>query len=79
VPFLDTELRNGIGHHAARYDSQSDSVVCVKAGGGKLQSKSIPYTEFCRKVISMVSRLSVVEIYLDSAIIALGGRIEPDA
>jgi hypothetical protein len=77
VPFLDTELRNGIGHHAARYDSQSDSVICVKAVGSKLQLKSVPYTEFCRKVISIVSRLSVVETYLDSAITALGGKIEP--
>jgi len=74
--FLDTKIRNGIGHHSARYDAVDDTVVLVDNKGQELKSDRIPYTEFCRKVVSIVSRLFVVETYVNSAVAALNGHLE---
>lgn len=78
MPFLNTDLRNGIGHHAARYDAERDLVVCVKAKGADLKHSVIPYTEFCRKVLSLVSRLAIVEDYLYHAVKFAGGKLKKD-
>ena len=74
--FLDTTVRNGIGHNSARYDPVDDVVLLVKGEDDRLRRESVGYTEFCRKVVSLVSRLFVVEIYLNSAVRALGGYLE---
>jgi hypothetical protein len=77
VPFLETDLRNGIGHHAARYDAQNDFVICVRPRGEELDYWGVPYTEFCRKVMSLVSRLFVAELYLVAIVRLLRGRLRP--
>ena len=74
--FLDTRVRNGIGHNSARYDAVDDAVILVKSKGSELKTEKINYTEFCRKVVSTVSRLFVVETYLNAAVRALGGHPE---
>ena len=76
--FLDTRVRNGIGHNAARYEPVDDTVILVKNKGQDLIKESMPYTEFCRKVVSMVSRLFAIEVYLNSAVAALGGHLEAE-
>jgi hypothetical protein len=76
--FLDTGIRNGIGHNSARYDAVDDTIVLVRSKDQELKSERIAYTEFCRKVVSMVSRLFVVETYLNSAIAALNGHLEDE-
>ena len=73
--FLDTRLRNGIGHNSARYDAVDDAVILVKNKGRELKTEKVNYTEFCRKVVSMVSRLFTVETYLNAAVKALGGHL----
>jgi hypothetical protein len=74
--FLETRIRNGIGHNSARYDSAGDAVILVKSQGDDMKTDRIPYTEFCRKVVSMASRLFLVETYLNSAVASLGGYLE---
>ncbi len=34
-PFIDTSLRNGIGHNSAHYDAATDEVVWVSGSGRK--------------------------------------------
>jgi hypothetical protein len=77
--FLDTRVRNGIGHNSARYDAVDDAVIPVKSKAGELKTDKINYTEFCRKVVSMVSRLFVVETYLNAAVRAVGGHLDGGA
>ena len=77
--FLDTRVRNGIGHNSARYDAVDDAVIPVKSKAGELKTDKINYTEFCRKVVSMVSRLFVVETYLNAAVRAVGCHLDGGA
>jgi hypothetical protein len=75
--FLETRVRNGIGHNSARYDPVDDVVALVSSKDDQLVEARIPYTEFCRKVVSMASRLFAVETYLIDAIRSVGGQLEP--
>jgi len=75
LPFLDTALRNGIGHHAARYEPAKDHIVCVKVAKEQLSHWTLGYTEFCRRVMELASQLFAIELYLYAMIEMNGGRL----
>lgn len=66
VSFMDSELRNGIGHHSAIYESKADEVVYYSHGGPALNERRIPYTEFAHKVLSIYSALELAALYFHS-------------
>lgn len=57
VPFMDTSLRNGIGHNSAKYNPSKDEVVCIQQSGTALLEDPIHYTIFCDKVLELASVL----------------------
>jgi hypothetical protein len=65
---MDTKLRNGIGHNAAHYDVATDEIVCVKAKGAALQEWRISYTDFCYKMLDLVSATYFSEAFLRAAL-----------
>ena len=66
VSFMDSKLRNGIGHHSASYDSKTDEVVYYSHGEPALEEKRLPYTEFAYKVLSIYSALELAAHYFHS-------------
>jgi len=74
-PHLDTTLRNGIGHNAARYDAASDEVVSVKQVGATLLEDRINYTVFCDQVLELCSILFHSEIYFSALVEEVDGKL----
>jgi len=66
VPFMDSKLRNGIGHHSAFYEPKTDEVVYYSHGEPTLAEKRMPYTEFAYKVLSIYSSLELAALYFHS-------------
>jgi len=73
VPFMDTSLRNGIGHNSARYDSSKDEVVCIQQSGTALIEDRMHYTIFCDRVLELTSVLFHSEEYLFALLKNAGG------
>lgn len=78
-PHLDTTLRNGIGHNAARYDAASDEVICIKQVSSKLVEERLNYTVFCDQVLGLASVPFHSEGYFFSLVEEVGGRLRKDA
>jgi hypothetical protein len=66
VPFMDSKLRNGIGHHSAIYEPKTDEVVYYSHGEPTLVEKRMSYTEFAYKVLSIYSALELAALYFHS-------------
>lgn len=66
VPFMDSKLRNGIGHHSAIYELKTDEVVYYSHGEPILMEKRMSYTEFAYKVLSIYSALELAALYFHS-------------
>ncbi|MGP8051017.1 MAG: hypothetical protein ACLPYB_10440 [Desulfobaccales bacterium] len=73
VSFMDTSLRNGIGHNSAKYDSSNDEVVCIQQSGSALIEERIHYTIFCDKVLELASVLFHSEEYFFTLLTNAGG------
>lgn len=78
-PHLDTTLRNGIGHNAARYDAALDEVICIKQSSSKLIEERLNYTVFCDRVIGLSSVVFYSEDYFFSLLEEVGGTLRNDA
>lgn len=63
VPFIDSKLRNGIGHHAAHYDVKLDSIHYVNENEKGATHFQISYVRFCEKVVRLYGQLEIVSIY----------------
>ena len=63
VPFIEHRLRNGIGHNAAHYDVVDDRIDYQIENQSGVQKFSIPYIEFCEKVVSIYEQLELVSLY----------------
>jgi len=59
ISFMDSKLRNGIGHHSAIYDTKTDQVFYYSHGESVLAERRLPYTEFVYKVLSLYSALAL--------------------
>ena len=63
VPFIDSHLRNGVGHHAAHYSADSDSIEYVNENPKGITRENISYTRFCEKVVTLYGQLEAVSNY----------------
>ena len=67
VPYMDSKLRNGVGHHSARYVVKSDTISYINHGSKGDQEFSISYISFCEKVVQLYVQLETVFFYWTSA------------
>jgi hypothetical protein len=74
MPVLDTDFRNGIGHHAAHYDQADDFIVIFGTKGAGAVSQVVGYTEFCEKVLDLFAAFELAAMYHHDLHIYLGGR-----
>ncbi len=63
ISFMNSKLRNGIGHHSAIYDTKTDQVLYYSHGEPALEEKRLPYTEFAYRVLSIYSALELAAHY----------------
>lgn len=63
VPFMDHMLRNGIGHHSAKYDVLSDEIQYKVRKNKTTVKNSIEYIVFCEKVLRLYCQLEIVSEY----------------
>lgn len=63
VPYIDSKLRNGVGHHSARYVVKSDTISYVNRGKKGVQQFSIPYISFCEEIVQLYVQLETVFLY----------------
>jgi hypothetical protein len=57
VPFLDSKLRNGIGHHSAHYRAKTDDIYYQNQSGANIDRFSISYIDFCDKLIRLYAQV----------------------
>lgn len=75
TPYMDTGLRNGIGHNFAKYDAGTDEVVCIKHVHHALSEERLSYTVFCDRVFELASVLFHSEAYFFEMLEQVGGRL----
>ena len=74
IPVLDTDFRNGIGHHAAHYEQEHDAIVIFDTMDAGTVSRVVGYTEFCEKVLDLFAAFELAAMYHHDLHIYLGGR-----
>ena len=74
MPVLDTDFRNGIGHHAAHYEQEHDAIVIFDTKDAGTVSKVVGYTEFCEKALDLFAAFELAAMYHHDLHIYLGGR-----
>jgi hypothetical protein len=78
VPFIDSKLRNGIGHHAARYNVTIDIIEYENHNKKGTQHLTIPYIRFCEQVVKIYRQIELLALYanwLKGKAAGLTGRI----
>lgn len=63
APFIDSKLRNGIGHNSAHYDVKTDSVHYMNENEKGAKQFQISYIRFCEKVVKLYGQLEAVSRY----------------
>ena len=74
MPVLDTDFRNGIGHHAAHYEQEHDAIVIFDTKDAGTVNRVVGYTEFCEKVLDLFVAFELAAMYHHDLHIYLGGR-----
>jgi hypothetical protein len=64
VPFIDSRLRNGLGHNSAAYDVKVDAVLYSNRNAKGTSNHQLSYTRFCEKIILLYRQLELVYMYL---------------
>jgi len=77
VPHLDTDFRNGIGHHSAHYSAETDEIEIGDSKGSGAVISTISYTAFCAKVIDLFSAFELGAMYFQTLHTASGGKFVP--
>jgi hypothetical protein len=78
VPGIDSKLRNGIGHHSARYNVVKDIIEYSNENQNGVQHMQISYIRFCEKIVRIYGQVELASIYLNWArgkSMGLAGRI----
>lgn len=65
VPVIDSKLRNGIGHHSARYQVVKDLIEYSNENQNGVQRMTISYVRFCEKVVRIYGQVELASIYLN--------------
>ena len=74
VPLLDADFRNGIGHHTAHYEAETDQVVLHSIKGTGKVGRNMSYTEFCEKTLSLFAGFELATMYHHGIHIMVDGR-----
>jgi hypothetical protein len=74
LPVMDTEFRNGLGHHAAHYERELDSILIYDTKDAGTVSRIVGYTEFCEKLLSLFAAFELAAMYHHRVHIYLDGR-----
>lgn len=63
APFIDHNLRNGIGHHSAHYDVKKDSIQYTTDNRKGRKKFEILYVRFCEQLVRLYGQLELVSTY----------------
>ena len=63
VPYIDHNLRNAIGHHAAHYDVPTDEIILYRSVGTDFEEYRLSYTVFAYKVMEIYSAVELAALY----------------
>lgn len=74
ISVLDTDFRNGIGHHSAHYEEEHDVIVIYNTKQAGTVTHVVGYTEFCQKVLDLFAAFELAAMYHHDLHIYLGGR-----
>ena len=72
---LDLKLRNGIGHHSAHYEADTDEVVVYDTKQGATVERRIRYTDFCHGVLQLFAAFELAAMYHHALHIQADGRL----
>ena len=64
LPSLDSDFRNGIGHHSAHCETCADVILLYATKGAKTISRVAGYAEFCQKLFALCAALELAALYL---------------
>jgi hypothetical protein len=73
--YLDTNLRNGVGHHSAHYIVGSDEIAYVKADDAALNEIRLPFTIFVSKVFDTYCAFERAATFFQFLFLAGGGKL----
>ena len=74
APAMDSVLRNGIGHNAARYDGDADEIVYTVQGKGEIR---MAYTAFVARVLETYSAFELASKYFHVLHGRVAGQLQP--
>jgi hypothetical protein len=75
-PVIDNKLRNGIGHNSAHYEPKMDEVICYETKDATTVTKTLPYTEFCDRVLGLFAAFELAERYHHALHTEVGGDLK---
>lgn len=64
APYIDHNLRNGIGHHSAHYDVKKDSIQYTTENQKGRKKFEITYSQFCAQLVQLYGQLELVSTYV---------------
>jgi hypothetical protein len=76
VPVIDTGLRNGLGHHSAHFDKESDQIVLYNTKKGAVIQQKLGYTEFCDRVVKLFAAFELAVMYHNGLHLWLRGKFQ---
>ena len=74
VPVIDTGLRNGVGHHSAHLDKESDQIILYDTKKAAVVRQTLAYTEFCDRVVKLFAAFELAVMYHNGLHLWLRGK-----
>jgi hypothetical protein len=63
VPFINSKLRNGVGHNSAGYDVKSDEIFYSNHNNKGTTHYRLPYIRFCETIVLIYRQFELVWLY----------------
>jgi hypothetical protein len=63
VPFMNSKLRNGVGHNSAGYDVKSDEIFYSTHNSKGTAQYRLPYIRFCETIVLIYRQFELVWLY----------------
>lgn len=64
APYIDSRLRNGIGHHSAHYDVNRDEIGYSHETKNGAKHVLISYIRFCERVVRLYVQIEISSVYV---------------
>lgn len=74
APVIDTKLRNGVGHHAAHLDKESDQIILYDTKKSAVVQQTLGYAEFCDRVVKLFAAFELAVMYHNGLHLWLRGK-----